>query len=139
MRPMMRLVLGLGALVLILVVVSVALPSYVTVARSVVINAPEYVVFPYLNNLHSFNDWSPWAARDPQLQATFSGPDQGKGAKMDWTSSVRSVGDGSITITESNPSRHIDLALAAERHGRRRLLRHRAVRLRQQGDLGVRL
>src|SRR4029079_675928 len=112
MRPMMRLVLGLGALVMIFAGVALALPSYVNVARSVVINAPESAVFPYINNLHRFNDWSPWAARDPQLQATFSGPEEGKGAKIEWTSSQRSVGDGSVTITDSNPNRHIDLALA---------------------------
>lgn len=111
MRPMMRLVLGLGALVLILAGVAVALPSNVNVARSVVINAPEYIVFPYLNNMKRFNSWSPWAARDPQLQATFSGPEEGKGAKIEWTSSAGSVGDGSIAITESQPNNHIDLAM----------------------------
>ena len=47
MVPMMRLVLGLGVLVLILSAVALGLPSYVTATRSVVINAPEYVVYPY--------------------------------------------------------------------------------------------
>ena len=112
MRPMMRLVLGLGALVVILAGVAFALPSHVTVARSVVINAPEGVVFPYLNNLHRFNDWSPWAARDPQLQVTFPGPEEGKGAKIEWTSGKRSVGAGSMEITDSNPNRHMDLAVS---------------------------
>jgi hypothetical protein len=111
MRPMMRLVLGLGALVLILAGVGLALPRQVTVARTVVINAPEPVVFPYLNNLHAFSGWSPWAKRDPNLQVTYSGPDQGKGARIDWTSNERSVGAGSMEITESQPSRHIDLAV----------------------------
>jgi hypothetical protein len=41
MRPIMRLILGLVALALILVGVAFALPSQVTVARSIVINAPE--------------------------------------------------------------------------------------------------
>ncbi len=110
MRPMMRLILGLCALVGILAAVSLALPSHVTVARTQVIGAPETVVFPYLNNLHRFGDWSPWAARDPNLQVTFSGPEEGKGAKVEWTSSVRSVGPGSMEITGSDPNRHIDLA-----------------------------
>jgi len=110
MRPMMRLILGLCALVVILAAVSLALPSHVTVARTQVIGAPETVVFPYLNNLHRFGDWSPWAARDPNLQVRFSGPEEGKGAKMEWMSSVRSVGSGSMEITSSDPNRHIDLA-----------------------------
>jgi Polyketide cyclase / dehydrase and lipid transport len=111
MRPMMRLVLGLGALVVILAGVALALPDHVTVARSVVINAPEPVVFPYLNNLHRFNAWSPWAARDPNLQVTFAGPDEGKGARLQWTSDKRSVGSGSLEITGSTPNRHVDLAV----------------------------
>jgi hypothetical protein len=111
MRPIMRLILGLCALVLILAGVALALPGHVVVARSVVIGAPEYIVFPYLNDLRRFGGWSPWASRDPQLTVSYSGPDQGKGAKVEWSSTKASVGNGSMEITESNPSRHIDLAV----------------------------
>ena len=111
MRPIMRLILGLCALAVILAVVALALPGHVTVARSMVINAPKSVVFSYLNNVHRFGDWSPWASRDPELTVSYSGPDQGKGAKVEWTSSKASVGTGSMEITESNPNRHIDLAV----------------------------
>ena len=93
MRPMTRLFLGIVVLVGILAAVSVGLPAHVTVARSVVINAPESSVFPYLANLKHFHDWSPWAARDPQLQLTYSGPESGKGAHVDWVSQVRQHGD----------------------------------------------
>ena len=112
MRPIMRLILGLCALAVILAGVALALPGHVTVARSVVINAPEPVIFPYLNNLHRFGDWSPWATRDPQLTVAYSGPEQGKGAKVEWTSNKPSVGAGSMEVVESNPSRHIDLAVS---------------------------
>ncbi|MFZ0396804.1 MAG: SRPBCC family protein, partial [Methyloceanibacter sp.] len=111
MHPIMRLILGLGALAVILLGVAFVLPQDVTIARSVVINAPESAVFPYLNNMHSFADWSPWAGRDPQLTVAYSGPEQGKGAKVEWTSSKPSVGTGSMEIVESSPNRHIDLAV----------------------------
>jgi hypothetical protein len=111
MRPMTRLVLGLIVLVGILAAVALGLPAHVTVSRNVVINAPESAVFPYLNNLHHFNDWSPWHARDPQLQVSFSGPAEGKGAEVQWTSKVPSVGTGSMQITEAEPNRHIDMAV----------------------------
>jgi hypothetical protein len=111
MRPIMRLILGLCALVAIMAGVGLALPGHVTVARSVVINAPESAIFPYLNDLHRFSDWSPWASRDPELAVTFSGPQQGKGAKVQWTSNKPSVGASSMEITESDPNRHIDLAV----------------------------
>jgi len=54
MRPMTRLVLGLVVLIGIFAAVALGLPSHVTVTRSVVINAPEPIIFPYLNNLHQF-------------------------------------------------------------------------------------
>jgi hypothetical protein len=108
---MTRLFLGLVFLVGILAAVALGLPAHVTLNRSVVINAPEPVVFPYLNNLHRFAEWSPWALRDPQLAVSYSGPEQGKGAKIQWTSKVPSIGTGTMEITESEPSRHIDLAV----------------------------
>lgn len=111
MHPVMRLVFGLVGLVVIFMSVAMALPNRVTVARSVVINAPEPIVFPFLNNLHHFAEWSPWAARDPNLQVSFAGPAEGKGAEMDWSSDQRAVGTGRMEITGSDPNRHVDLAV----------------------------
>jgi hypothetical protein len=111
MGPMMRLILGLVVLVLILGAVAFGLPSHVTVARSVVINAPEYAIFPYLNSPRRFSEWSPWSARDPNLKVTYSGPQEGKGAKIEWVSEQPSIGTGSMEIIESDPSKHIDLAV----------------------------
>jgi hypothetical protein len=111
MRPIMRLILGLVAIVLILAGVAFALPSQVTVARSIVINAPEGAVFPYLSNLHKFAEWSPWAARDPQLRVTYSGPESGKGAHTEWESSKKEIGTGLMEITEAQPNNHADLVV----------------------------
>lgn len=110
MAPMMRLVLGLGVLVLILSAVALGLPAHVTATRSIVINAPEYVVFPYLNNLRNFHDWAPWTAQDKDIKVTYSGPPEGVGAKAEWESDVPSVGNGSIQIVESKPSSSLTLA-----------------------------
>jgi Polyketide cyclase / dehydrase and lipid transport len=110
MAPMMRLILGLGVLVLILAAVALGLPAHVTSSRSVVINAPEYAVYPYLNNLHQFPEWSPWAARDPDMKVTYSGPPEGKGAKIEWESANPRVGSGSMQIIDNEQSRSVDLA-----------------------------
>lgn len=109
MRPMMRLVLGLIVLVGIMAGVAFGLPAHVTVTRSKSISAPESAVFPYLNNLHQFSQWSPWQLRDPQLQVSYEGPEQGKGAEIKWSSRKPSVGSGSMEIVESEPNRSIDL------------------------------
>lgn len=109
MRPMTRLVLGLIVLVGILAAVALGLPAHVTVSRNVVINAPESAVFPYLNNMHEFSQWSPWQLRDPKLAVSYAGPETGTGAEIQWTSNVPSIGTGSMKINESNPNRDIKL------------------------------
>jgi hypothetical protein len=108
---MTRLFLGVVFLIGILAAVALGLPSHVTVTRSVVINAPESAIFPYLNNLHRFSDWSPWAVRDPQLSVSYSGPQEGQGAKIQWASKVPSVGTGSMEITESKPNNYVGLVV----------------------------
>jgi hypothetical protein len=108
---MTRLVLGIVALGAIFGAVALGLPSHVTVTRSVVINAPESVIFPYLNNLHQFGKWSPWTARDPQLAMSYGGPETGQGARVTWTSKKPSIGTGSMEINETQPNRRIDLAV----------------------------
>jgi hypothetical protein len=111
MRPMTRLILGIAALAGIFAAVALGLPSHVTVSRAVVINAPESAIFPYLNNLHQFGDWSPWKARDPELAVSYGGPESGQGARVTWSSKKPSIGTGSMEIGESQPSRHIDLVV----------------------------
>jgi hypothetical protein len=109
MGPLMRLILGLGVLVLIMAAVAFGLPAHVTVARSKVINAPEHVIYPYLSNLRRFPDWSPWAARDPDMRMTYSGPPEGKGAKVEWVSEEPSIGTGAIEIVGTNQPRSLDM------------------------------
>jgi uncharacterized protein YndB with AHSA1/START domain len=83
------------------------LPADVTVRRDVVINAPPDKIFPYLNDLKSFTQWSPWSTDDPKTALTFAGPESGVGQTMTWSSDNPNVGKGSQTITESEPGRRV--------------------------------
>ena len=111
MHPIIRLILGVALLLLLLVVVAFALPQHITVARSKVINAPESDVFPYVNSLKRFNQWSPWAARDPETKYVFSGPEEGEGAHMEWRSNHSDVGSGVQEIIESQPNALVRVSL----------------------------
>lgn len=109
MRPLVRLALGIVLLAVLLVGVAFALPQEITVARSKVINAPESDVFPYVNSPKRFNEWSPWAARDPDMKYTFSGPAEGSGARMEWNSEEFET--GSQEIVESQPNTFVKVNL----------------------------
>jgi len=118
MHPLTRLILGVLLLGLLMAGVAFALPQQITVARSKIINAPESDVFPYVNSLKRFNEWSPWAARDPETKYVFSGPEQGEGARMEWSSTNADVGEGSQEIIESRPSSYVEVALDSGQIGK---------------------
>ena len=108
----LKWVLGIVlALVVVFVVGGFLLPREVSVARSITIDAPPEEVFPHLNSLKAFNDWSPWTGRDPDMVPEFSGPDEGVGAVMAWESEQRDVGSGKQEITASVPDERVETAL----------------------------
>lgn len=104
----------LGALLIVgIVLVGVAymLPREAHVERSIVIDRPAAAVFPLLNSLKRFNEWSPWAQYDPNMKMTFSGPDSGPGAAMRWAGNSK-VGTGDEIITESIPDKRVNMDLS---------------------------
>ena len=107
MRLLRNLVFGLVALVIVLALAAFALPRKVTVARSISVAAPPAAVFPYVNAPQRFTEWSPWAAKDPEMKVTFEGPAEGVGAKMTWASANSQVGHGTQEITESVPDERV--------------------------------
>ncbi|MBN8431112.1 SRPBCC family protein [Microbulbifer salipaludis] len=99
----MRWLLYILILIALLVLAGFLFPRVATTERSVYIAEPPQVVFPYLNNFRNFNKWSPWHHIDPGTQYTYEGFPEGNGAVMKWTSDDPNVGNGSQTITASEP------------------------------------
>ena len=55
-------------------------PSDFRITRSQSIKAAPEAVFAYINDLHGFNSWNPFAQGDPALKIDYSGPRSGQGA-----------------------------------------------------------
>lgn len=85
-------------------------PSQFRIERSTTIAAPPERVFPHVNNLHQWNDWSPWAKKDPNAKATFEGAEEGEGAIFRWAGNDE-IGEGAMTITQSKPAELVVLKL----------------------------
>ena len=111
MTILKNLLIGLVALIVLLAIVGLFLPSTVHLERSTVIAAPQSTVFTLLNSYKRFNEWSPWAGIDPETSYTYEGPDHGVGAKMSWQSENRDVGSGSQEITASRPWERVEAEL----------------------------
>lgn len=87
------------------------LPNALDVSRSVQIARPRAAVFAMSNDLKIVKEWSPFYARDPNAQFTFSGEGPGPGQAMNWASNTRDVGNGRMTIVRSQANREIDTIL----------------------------
>lgn len=92
-----------------LAVVAMQAPTY-RVSRSTVIGAAPPVVFANVNDFHQWAGWSPWAALDPNMKTTYSGPGEGTGAAYAWTGDSK-VGEGRMEILESRPNELVKIKL----------------------------
>ncbi len=106
---MLKMILiALAAFVAIFVIVVVLQPSEFHVERSTTIAAPVETVFAQVNDLRKWDAWSPWAKLDPDAKISFEGPESGAGAIAKWSGNS-SVGEGTMTLTESRPNELIKI------------------------------
>src|SRR5262245_11479524 len=81
-----------------------------TVSRSATVAAAPAEVFTHVNDFHRWEAWSPWAKLDPKSKVSFEGADSGRGAVFKWSGNSE-VGEGSMTIVDSQPPRQIRIEL----------------------------
>jgi uncharacterized protein YndB with AHSA1/START domain len=105
-----KILIALAAVVAVLLVMILMQPDNYKVARSTRINAAPAQVFAQINDFHQWDKWSPWAKIDPNMKATYSGSPQGVGASYYWIGND-DVGEGRMTILESNPNDRIAIKL----------------------------
>lgn len=92
--------LGLFFLVIILIYILTCIlgPKNFNMTESRKIDAPAPIVFNLINDLPEWNIWSDWNLNDSTMVVTFSGPEEGAGAKSEW---ISDQGNGSQEIVES--------------------------------------
>ncbi len=91
-------------LVAAFLLIAAFLPKKAFVEESMVINAPQKLVFQEVNNYSNWEYWSPFQQLDTTMVVTLQGPKSGVGATMKWTSKT---GNGLQTILESTPDSYI--------------------------------
>lgn len=105
---MMILYILLAVIALILLVAAV-LPGKYLVEKSITINRPPAEVFNKIANLNHYKEWNPWQKEDPGAQSTITGDPMHVGHKYHW--SGKKVGEGSLTIRSTVPSKAINFDL----------------------------
>jgi uncharacterized protein YndB with AHSA1/START domain len=101
-----------AVLVLVVVIAAILLfaatrPDMFLVERATRIKAPPEKIFPLINDLHSWDAWSPWEKKDPTMKRAYSGAATGKGAVYEWEGN-RNIGKGRMEIADTSlPSKVI--------------------------------
>lgn len=86
------------------------LPAKLVVKEEIEITRPRAAVFALVDNLKTFNEWSPWFAADPQASYRFEG-ESGAGQKAVWESKAGRIGSGSQRIERSVANERVETLL----------------------------
>lgn len=85
-------------------------PDSFRVERSAAMNAPPEKIFPYIEELKRWTEWSPYEGRDPAMKRIYSGAERGKGAVYEWDGN-KNVGTGRMEILDSKPPQKVVIKL----------------------------
>ena len=94
-----RLLGVIAVFIMIVLLIGTLIPRDYDAATHVVIKAPPEVIFPELNTIKRWSNWSMWSEHEIEgLTVTYAGPASGVGAIQEWT---EPRGNGVLEITES--------------------------------------
>mgnify|MGYP000337876592 CR=1 FL=1 len=106
---MQKVLYGILASLVALILIGFTLPRTHIVEVSREIDAHQATVFALVNDFHRFTLWAPWADTDPNARFIYSGPTRGEGATVTWDGAI--VGSGTQTIVASRPFELVDIVI----------------------------
>lgn len=109
-KILLKLLLGAIAVLAVFSGIVAMQPEEFRVARTVTISAVPEKIFPHVNNLHAWEEWSPFEHLDPAMKRTYTGPEEGVQASYAWSGNSQ-AGEGKMTIVESHASDLVKMKL----------------------------
>lgn len=100
MKVLKSLLYFFVAVSIIISLVSFFLPNKGGFERSVMIAAPDSLIFQKINHLPNWETWSPWKDLDKSQKITYPDRLTGEGAVYTWKGDL--TGTGKLTILKSN-------------------------------------
>lgn len=92
-----------------LIVVGYFMPQNQLIERSIEIDAYPEDIFPIINNLQTYSQWSPLYAQITDAQIVYGGAEAGNGQTMAWQGSAGAYPFGSQEIIQSQPSEFVQV------------------------------
>ena len=111
MKLLKRIAIGLLILILIPLITALFVKKDYAIEREVVINRPKEEVFAYVKYLKNQDNFSVWAALDPQMKKSYRGTDGTPGFVSAWESDKDDVGKGEQEIKAIKEGERLDFEL----------------------------
>ncbi|MBB4132348.1 SRPBCC family protein [Xanthomonas sp. 3075] len=111
MTRIIEFLIALGIVAGLFVVVGLVLPSERQMSESVETNRRMTIVYDTVNSFRRFKDWNPLVLRDPKIQLKLAGPEEGKGARVDYSSEEGYIGKGSWEIKNTVKNERVEIAI----------------------------
>ena len=109
MKWLLRIIGLIILLFIAICAVGFFLPSTQTIERSIEVEAYPEDVFPYLNNLQLYSQWSPLYAQLTEAEIIYGGGDAGVGQNMAWQNGSGAYPFGSQEIMQSQPGEFVQV------------------------------
>ncbi|MCX2575532.1 SRPBCC family protein [Pedobacter sandarakinus] len=106
----LKVLLGIVAvLAIIFVVGSFLLPKTYVVTRSIIVDAPDSVIYKNVADFREFYKWNPWAKMETSAKVSFEGAPESIGHQYDWKGNETGSGYMKIKSLETNKMIDMDL------------------------------
>lgn len=109
MNILKKILLGIGALIVLLLIMALFVKKDYTVVRQITIHQPDSLVFTYVKSLKNQARWSTWSLMDPKAKNTWRGEDSTTGFVWAWDSEI--IGTGEQEIKKITEGARIDFEL----------------------------
>src|SRR5690606_40742 len=103
MTRLLEILISTAIVAALFVLVALFLPSSRTITEKIETNRRAAIVFDTLHSFSRIKAWNALTMRDPAAKLELSGPQSGVGARIDYSSEARALGEGSWEIVESDP------------------------------------
>ena len=101
-----KILLGIiVALLMIFFVGGAFLPTTYSVNRTIIINAPDSVIYKNIADYNEFLKWNPWTKMEPSAKVNITGNVGQPGYLYEWEGDK--VGSGQMKITEVSPNQSV--------------------------------
>lgn len=101
-----KILMGLGLILAGFVIVAAVKSEDYLIKRDIVINAKPEAIFSIIVNTKKTDSWMPWKETDPNIQMSYSGPEEGVGAISSWDSPGQ-MGTGKAEVVGIVPNQSV--------------------------------